>query len=78
MASLHLASIAIGVLTAYLLTKLLTFKKPPAPLPPGPPPKPIIGNLKDLPQNGERDWEHWLKHKELYGRFTQTVILSYT
>ncbi|KAB8249281.1 cytochrome P450 [Aspergillus flavus] len=78
MASLHLASIAIGVLTAYLLTKLLTFKKPPAPLPPGPPPKPIIGNLKDLPQNGERDWEHWLKHKELYGPISSITVLGQT
>lgn len=38
------------------------------PLPPGPKPRPLVGNLADLPPNGAREWEHWLKHKDLYGR----------
>ncbi|KAJ5424189.1 Cytochrome P450 E-class group I [Penicillium cf. griseofulvum] len=36
------------------------------PLPPGPPPRPIIGNLFDFPKPGAKEWEHWLKHKDLY------------
>lgn len=36
-------------------------------LPPGPKGKPIIGNLLDLPAAGKQEWQHWLKHKELYG-----------
>jgi hypothetical protein len=38
-----------------------------AALPPGPKPKFLIGNLFDLPKPGELEWEHWLKHKDLYG-----------
>lgn len=38
------------------------------PLPPGPRPRPIIGNLRDLPNPDEQDWQHWLKHKALYGK----------
>lgn len=41
---------------------------PSHPLPPGPKPKPIIGNLGDLPPAGAREWEHWAKHKDLYGK----------
>lgn len=40
------------------------------PLPPGPKPKPLIGNLGDLPPPGAREWEHWAKHKELYGNYS--------
>lgn len=36
-------------------------------LPPGPRGKPIIGNLLDFPSPGEQEWQHWLKHKDLYG-----------
>lgn len=37
------------------------------PLPPGPPGNPIIGNLWDLSTPGLQDWEHFFKHKDLYG-----------
>ena len=36
-------------------------------LPPGPRGKPVIGNLLDLPAAGKQEWQHWLKHKDLYG-----------
>lgn len=39
-------------------------------LPPGPKGLPIIGNLLDLPAGGTQEWQHWLKHKDLYGRCT--------
>jgi hypothetical protein len=37
------------------------------PLPPGPKPRFLVGNLADLPKRDDKDWEHWLKHKDLYG-----------
>lgn len=40
---------------------------PAYPLPPGPKGKPIVGNLGDLPPAGALEWEHWAKHKALYG-----------
>lgn len=43
-------------------------------LPPGPPRRPIIGNLFDFPKPGCKEWEHWLKHKDLYGGFLQGYL----
>jgi hypothetical protein len=53
-------------LALYLLHRFSNTVKR-APLPPGPKPKFLIGNLFDLPKPGELEWEHWLKHKDLYG-----------
>ena len=36
-------------------------------LPPGPKRLPFFGNIRDLPAHGSKEWEHWAKHKELYG-----------
>lgn len=41
------------------------------PLPPGPRPVPIIGNLLDLPNSGEGP--HWGKHKAAYGMFLSLI-----
>lgn len=43
-------------------------KKHALPLPPGPKPLPVLGNIRDLPGPEAKQWEHWLKHKELYGK----------
>lgn len=60
-----------GILGLYVL---LNSKAPRAPLPPGPKGLPIIGSVgSDLPRGG-RDWEHWLKHKELYGMDSTLAI----
>lgn len=37
------------------------------PLPPGPKPWPVVGNITDLPPSGVREWEFWLQHKDKYG-----------
>ncbi|CRL28365.1 unnamed protein product [Penicillium camemberti] len=36
-------------------------------LPPRPKGKFLIGNLFDLPSPGAKEWQHWLKHKDLCG-----------
>jgi hypothetical protein len=57
------------VLALYIAGKIFRNQKNVALLPPGPKGKPIIGNLLDLPAPGTQEWQHWLKHKDLYGMF---------
>lgn len=62
----------------YLIIRHLRTRKYQLPLPPGPKGFPIIGNLNDLPNRGDREWEHWLKHKDLYGPISSITILGQT
>lgn len=62
----------------YLLQWALKERKTVKGLPLGPRPKPIIGNLLDLPPLGALDWLHWLKHKELYGKGTLSGVKTRT
>ncbi|KAI1191509.1 putative cytochrome P450 oxidoreductase OrdA-like protein [Nemania serpens] len=61
---------------------LVVLKRPP--LPPGPKGLPLVGNIAGLPSPGEREWEHWLRHKDIYGpissitTFGTTVILLHS
>ncbi|TDL26571.1 cytochrome P450 [Rickenella mellea] len=76
--------VSVGILALYLLKHYLLPSKSTSklPLPPGPKPRPLIGNLLDLPK--EYDWLHWAKHKPLYGPissisvFGQTMILIHS
>ncbi|BCR93381.1 uncharacterized protein AKAW2_10427A [Aspergillus luchuensis] len=68
----------VGLLGLVILRSFLTRKRFPAPLPPGPKPKPIIGNLFDLPANGEADWLHWYKHKKTYGPISSVQVFGET
>ncbi|OGM40177.1 O-methylsterigmatocystin oxidoreductase [Aspergillus bombycis] len=76
-----LGSVFLGLVLLYLAQSMLLPKKASAPLPPGPKPKPIIGNLRDLPRPGQQEWVHWLQFKELYGpissvsMFGQTIVV---
>lgn len=67
MAFLSIATLSLGLLALYVVKRAFLDRRLPGPLPPGPPRKPILGNITDLPPKGEREWMHWMKHKELYG-----------
>lgn len=47
-------------------------------LPPGPKGLPIMGNIKDFPPAGMPEYQHWLKHKDLYGGISSVTILGMT
>ncbi|KAI0517762.1 cytochrome protein [Xylaria bambusicola] len=53
-------------------------KQKPGPLPPGPKGWPILGNINDFPKAGEREYEHWLKHKDTYGPISSVTALGTT
>ncbi|KAJ6185902.1 hypothetical protein N7519_007203 [Penicillium mononematosum] len=68
----------LGLLT-FLITRIWVRRKIPlGPLPPGPQPKPIVGNIADLPPPGVQDWMHWLKHKDLYGPISSVTVMGQT
>ncbi|RAH43882.1 cytochrome P450 [Aspergillus brunneoviolaceus CBS 621.78] len=75
---LHILEILATLVGAYLVKVILTRRKLPAPLPPGPRQKPLIGNLLDLPPTGGQDWVHWFKFKELYGPISSVQVLGET
>ncbi|KAJ5808623.1 hypothetical protein N7474_009892 [Penicillium riverlandense] len=72
--SFSLFCLIIGAFLLYAIKVLLTSNKAHGPLPPGPSPKPVVGNISDLPPRGAQDWMHWLKHKDLYGRVAKSAI----
>lgn len=65
--------IALGLTGLYLISRT---RKNPVPLPPGPKRKFLLGNIKDLPPTGRPEWQHWIKHKELYGPISSISVLG--
>lgn len=80
MSSLDLQSLipttfALGVcgvaITSYWISNRLRQKQPF--LPPGPKSLPIVGNIFDVPKDGEHQARFWAKHKAVYGMSTEPV-----
>lgn len=67
------AGIALLGLVVYLL---FLRKKREVPLPPGPRPLPLLGNVFDFPPQGVPEHVHWLKHKDRYGPISSVTILG--
>ncbi|KAF5023001.1 hypothetical protein F66182_4959 [Fusarium sp. NRRL 66182] len=44
--------------------------------PPGPKPLPLIGNARDFPPEGVPEYQHWLRHKDLYGPISSVTLLG--
>ncbi|KAI5122863.1 hypothetical protein M0805_003156 [Coniferiporia weirii] len=78
MGNLLSLDIFLGCVGVYIVKRYLSSNGSRAPLPPGPKPKPLIGNLLDLPQPGELEWVHWAKHKELYGPISSLSVMGQT
>lgn len=68
---------ALLVLTVWIVQKVFS-KRDQLPLPPGPKGLPLVGNLLDLPPSGKLEWQHWLKHKDLYGPISSVNTLGTT
>ncbi|KAA8652899.1 cytochrome P450 [Aspergillus tanneri] len=72
-------SLIVFFLAVYTFRVFLSRHEPPlAPLPPGPKPWPIIGNLIDLPRPPTLAYEHFAKFKNLYGPISSITIFSQT
>jgi len=67
MPSQTLVGVVLLVIVLYAIKLVVSGKKAPGPLPPGPKGKLVLGNISDLPAPRTADWVHWLKHKDLYG-----------
>ena len=71
-----LFDLALGTAGVYFIVRVCRSSKYPAPLPPGPKGSLLLGNLKDLPSPGEKEWLHWSKHKERYGPLSYLRVLG--
>lgn len=59
--------ILLGLCGAILVHRYVRTMSQKPPLPPGPRPLPLIGNLLDMPTRNVLEGKHWANHKALYG-----------
>ncbi|KAJ9493104.1 hypothetical protein VN97_g108 [Penicillium thymicola] len=73
-----ISSLLLGALVLYIAKVLLSHQRLAGPLPPGPRPTPVLGNISDLPPPGTQDWIHWLQYKDAYGPISSITVLGQT
>lgn len=71
-------TIAVGLVLAILCYCVFrhVFISARLPLPPGPKPIPIIGNIRDFPPKDMPEFQHLLKHKDAYGPISSVTVLG--
>jgi cytochrome P450 len=77
MANLLVLQTIVALLMGFLIYRLY-FRQAGPSLPPGPKRLLIVGNLMDLPPEGEPEFKHWLKHKETYGPISSVTVMGQT
>ncbi|KAF3074181.1 cytochrome P450 [Trichoderma afarasin] len=69
----------ISIVLVFVVYRLFFRKKQDLlPLPPGPKPLPLVGNINDLPPPGVPEFEHWLTFKDKYGPVSSVTVLGQT
>ncbi|KAM0820134.1 putative Cytochrome P450 [Seiridium cardinale] len=68
--------LVLGSLLLYAIKQFLYPKATPAPLPPGPKGKFVVGNISDLPPPGAQEWSHWGRHKDIYGPISSISVMG--
>jgi hypothetical protein len=75
MGLLLVPAVALAALILYYVL-IPSKKRSGLPLPPGPKPLPLVGNIFDLPPAGTAEYKHWARHNELYGPISHLNVLG--
>mgnify|MGYP001559058540 CR=1 FL=1 len=65
-------------LITYLIYRYSSSRPVQRNFPPGPKPLPVVGNARDFPGADIPEFQHWLKHKDLYGPISSVTVLGMT
>lgn len=65
--TLALVKAVAGVFAVAAFFFVVSRRRSSLPLPPGPPPKPLVGNLFDLPPTDGAPWLKWSEWTQTYG-----------